>query len=150
MAKSALHTNHWDTPGLYSSSNWSTYEAIQRWRNGKNGDKERDTIEIWHWGQTGNEWLKRWAERGVNSVSEKNKRGSLQHSLQWGTQVIWGHRSHSGTVQTQKLPLTALQLRRDLSLGFGPVDGAAGGLETPSHRERHILLGHLMRYTYII
>lgn len=69
------------------------------------------------------------------------------------------HRSFEATVHTvgQRKPrnylcehVTALMLRRDLSLGFGPVDGATGELEIPSHIQNHTLARHFIRYTYTI
>lgn len=56
------------------------------------------------------------------------------------------HRSFEVTVHTvgQCKPrnylcehVTALALERDLSLGFGPVDGATGELEIPTYKQKH-------------
>lgn len=67
------------------------------------------------------------------------------------------HRSLEATVHTvgQCKPrnylsnhVAALVLRRDISLGFSPVDGATGELEIPPNIQNHALIGHFIRYAY--
>lgn len=72
----------------------------------------------------GEQGINRQTERGVNSVNG-NKRGSLQSSLQSGTQVTEATVHTVGQCKPRNYlwkHVTALVLRWDLSRGFGPVD----------------------------